>query len=134
MFEGIFYFFLSAISSAMSTWLFLVRNFPSRFIITSKFIFVNYLLFILLKLNSGVVIKIVVSDILFSISLAFIFGPDLVARLIIPVIFNISYFISNLCGLNFLSPFFLRCNQSFWPAHQVIFLTTSSVFLPGPCL
>lgn len=106
MFEGIFYFFLSAISSAMSTRLFLVRNFASRFIITSKFIFVNLL-------NSGVVIKIVVSDILFSISLAFIFGPDLVARLIIPVIFNISYFISNLCGLNFLSPFFLRCNQSF---------------------
>ena len=99
MFEGIFYFFLSAISSAMSTWLFLVRNFASRFIITSKFIFVNLL-------NSGVVIKIVVSDILFSISLAFIFGPDLVARLIIPVIFNISYFISNLCGLNFLSLFF----------------------------
>ena len=62
----------------------LPRPFSASFILTSKLIFVSLL-------NSGVVIKLLVLAILFSISIAFAFRASVVARLVIPgTLFSIS--------------------------------------------
>ena len=58
----------------LSTWLLLARLFTASFVLVSKLIFV-YLL------HSGVVTKLV-SGILFSISVAFLFKQALVAKLV----------------------------------------------------
>ena len=77
MFEffEIIFVFLSAVSSAASSWLLLSRRFVGCFILTSKCTCINLL-------NSGIVIEPVLSGILFEISVTFLLKPVLVARLV----------------------------------------------------
>ena len=73
-------------SSAPSTSLLLARFFAASFILVSKFSFLNIF-------KSEVLKKPVVSDILFSISVLFVFRVTLVARLVKSAIYFIWIFI-----------------------------------------
>ena len=73
-------------SSAPSTSLLLARFFAASFILVSKFSFLNIF-------NLEVLKKLVVSDILFSISVLFVLRVTLVARLVKSAIYFIWIFI-----------------------------------------